>query len=933
MNPSSTWDSLIREENEQVTLRNTRALCLIAMSLVPACTVLDIFAYPHLWGHFFVVRALAAFLEMVLLTISYTAFGRSHYRVLMLIVPMVPVVSIAWMIYCTGDPASPYYAGLGACLVGVGFLFQWSAIESLVAVALTIGLYLVATVPLLWGDNVDTDTFGTFVNNGLFLLLNSIIIVTGSVVHHRIRRNELISRLKLSDSRKELESKNAQLVEMDRLKTDFFSNITHELRTPLTLMLAPLQSLMRRFSAAADPASSRYGREVGGIYQNALRLLKLINDLLELASLDSGRLKVKRSRISISRFVEHISDSVSKLAGRGGVVMKRRTDFPADDVEADEEKIEKILLNLLFNAVKFTPRGGSVTLVTRAEGAHVVFEVIDTGIGIAAQSLPYIFDRFWQGDSSVTKEHPGTGIGLSLVKELVTQMGGTVDAASEVGTGTIMTVRLPLVIREGMAMIGDFADIEAEVVKPAAEELLREADAASASPAAETNQEHDSTSADWIKSVYREAELTQAQYRGDSDEAGITAQDDAVPSGDRASLPLVLIVDDEEGMLKFMHSELEEKFRIVEAGDGEEALEKIQSHKPDLIIADYMMPKLDGLRLCQVVRQNTESRLLPVMLVTARSDEQVRLNALRNGANDVLVKPFSLTEFHTRVHNLVQNGLLQREVEARNEDLEKTLGQLRSAERELIQSEKMAALGILTGGIMHEINNPLNFTRSALYVLDRRASRLPGESGKSIADVVADLREGLNRISTIVSDLRIFCHPDAALRGACPASEPVQSAARLLIGPFKESGAQLTEDIPGDLVLRGDRNQLTLVFLNLMKNAIDAMQARHVADELPRINVSARLDGDSYVVMRVTDNGPGIPPDDLRKVFDPFFTTKAPGEGTGLGLSLCYRIVTAHGGTISVDSNPGDGASFTLRLPLGDPAKISEVKVEPVLTA
>ena len=228
----------------------------------------------------------------------------------------------------------------------------------------------------------------------------------------------------------------------------------------------------------------------------------------------------------------------------------------------------------------------------------------------------------------------------------------------------------------------------------------------------------------------------------------------------------------------------------------------------------------------------------------------------------------------------------------------------------------MAALGVLTGGIMHEINNPLNFSRSALYMLDRHTAKLPDTQRSSVSEIVTDLREGLTRIATIVSDLRIFCHPEVAVAGECSLSEPLQAAARMLAAPMRDAGVEFHINVPQDMTVRGDRNQLTLVFVNLIKNATDAIAAvKSSRADQAGVWVSATPWPGNRVSIEIQDNGPGIKKENMSRVFDPFFTTKAPGEGTGLGLALCYRIVTAHGGEISVTSNVGEGTVFNIILP------------------
>lgn len=919
MDIAPPWQVLLKEENQRLSLRNIRVLCLIAMTMVPLAVVLDYFAYNHLWPTFFMARALVSLIEIVLLGASYTALGQRHCRLLMLLVPLVPAVAIAWMIYCSGDPGSPYYAGLTLVLVGVGFLYQWSHVESMIAVGITSALYFAATVPLILSADLQHDSIGNFINNFVFLALNSIVIITGSLVHHRIRVREIVARYTLEENRKELEEKHLELIEMDRLKTDFFSNVTHELRTPLTLILAPLQRLLHPQPVGKTTAARLAGEdreEISGIYQNSLRLLKLINELLNLSSVDASRLRIEHREFSLDGLLDRITRTIRNVADKGGITLTQTRNFQCCTICGDEEKLEKILLNLLFNSVKFTPHGGRIVLKIEQRAAELVFEVADTGVGIPAGSLPFIFDRFWQADTSATRRHTGTGLGLSLVKEFAQAMDGSVEAESKVGQGTVIRVILPCLNENAVPSIGlKITDPESEL-------------------AADTGDTSDQSLAltSWIRSIHREADQAHVclPHKLETDSAGLETEAES----DRNSLPLVLIADDEPDMLRFMRRELEAKYRIVEAADGAAAHEAALRHRPDLVIADYMMPNLDGLALCRELRSSETSSMTPIMLVTARSDETVRLNALHLGANDVLVKPFSLSEFNSRVHNLVENRLLQNQVEARNVELEGALGELRAAERELVQSEKMAALGILTAGIMHEVNNPLNFVRSALYVLERRTSKLPAESSDEIKGMVADLREGVSRISTIVANLRGFSHPEELMAANCLISEPLESAVRLLAEPFRESSVVFENDVPETLTVRGDKNQLTLVFLNLLKNAIDALSTATISSGDPRqIRVSACAQGADQVEVSVTDNGPGIPTELLTHVFDPFFTTKAPGEGTGLGLSICYRIISAHGGSISANSQPGQGTQFSIRLARVPVVELGAREILPALSA
>ena len=259
--------------------------------------------------------------------------------------------------------------------------------------------------------------------------------------------------------------------------------------------------------------------------------------------------------------------------------------------------------------------------------------------------------------------------------------------------------------------------------------------------------------------------------------------------------------------------------------------------------------------------------------------------------------------------------------------LQETLDELRAAEQELVQSEKMAALGTLTNGLMHEINNPLNFAKSALYVLESGSDELPEELREEFGEFAGDIREGLDRIGSIVSDLRVFTRPETVSDADCAVSELANGALRILSGAVKEAGVEVLQDSAEEFAVCGDQSQLTLVFLNIIKNAIDAHEenrARRTGAAHVWITACAR---GTNVEVRIKDDGPGIPDGHLNQIFDPFFTTKPPGQGTGMGLSSVYRIVAAHGGTVHVRSYSEAGTEFVLRLPRA--TALSEPHPEP----
>ncbi len=253
----------------------------------------------------------------------------------------------------------------------------------------------------------------------------------------------------------------------------------------------------------------------------------------------------------------------------------------------------------------------------------------------------------------------------------------------------------------------------------------------------------------------------------------------------------------------------------------------------------------------------------------------------------------------------------QREVlEERNDELVITLTQLRETESQLFQSEKLASLGRMSAGIIHEINNPLNFTNQALFVLKKKSRHLPEAERESFERILTDVKEGIGRVSSIVSDLRGFSHPDGGSASIVSVADAVQNAARLMSNELKEHNVDFDAEVPENLNVTGDRNQLIQVLINLIQNAIDASKGRPE----PLITVHSTTGG-GRVCLHVRDNGCGIPPENLAKVFDPFFTTKEVGEGMGMGLSVSFRMMNQMKGGIDVTSEVGQGTEFTLWFP------------------
>ena len=874
-----------QNRRDQITYSTLATVLSIILNL--CCSVMDYFKYPDKVWLFFKVR-LCSMLLVVLVWIWFrSSFGRKHHRIFGVMWYASPLAIILWMIYDANDPVSPYYAGLNIVLLAVGLLSPWTYVQNLISALLVLVLYVVVCLCM-----ANPQPLSYLINNTTFLVLTAVIVVSGSVANARGRYREFELRWELDKSRRVVEESNKKLVELDQVKGRFFANISHELRTPLTLLLAPLETLLRRYNLDSETKDL-----LATMHSNGMRLLKLINDLLDLIRLESGRMEIKREPLEVADFVKGIASAARQVADDKRLRLETFIDPALASVLADRDKLEKILLNLVFNALKFTPSGGKVALRAEKLGQEFVLSVADTGMGISEKNLPHVFDRFWQADDSSKRKYQGVGIGLALVKELAEIQAGKVTLESQEGKGTTVTVRLPYQKAE-------------PAQKTEAEELAetgRRARSDAPYPAAETAAASGTvTSEEWLANLYRRAELFPAM-------TPLQGTLPPVETSRNGNLPTLLVADDEPDMLRFLRSQLSSHYRVFEAVDGQQAIEKASQFLPDIILLDMMMPEKDGLQACSEIRQRTPTQSIPIILLTARADEQTKLAALSAGASDFLAKPFSTTELHVRIKNLVESHQYQRKVSKQNQVLESTIEQLKETESLLVQTEKLASLGRMSAGIIHEINNPLNFATTGLYTLRNKGKHLAPEQQQEYQEILSDVEDGIKRVKNIVSDLRIFTHPDTESRDQVEVSEVVAMALRFLSNEWKDK-VHVHRQLAEHQTIWANKNKLIQVLVNLLQNSIYALQHKSFENEQPSIWLTGQLQNGKSI-LTVRDNGAGIGAEHLDKIFDPFFTTKDVGEGMGLGLSICYRIVQEFEGRISVRSERDKFCEFTLEFP------------------
>ncbi|MFD2519997.1 ATP-binding protein [Emticicia soli] len=418
----------------------------------------------------------------------------------------------------------------------------------------------------------------------------------------------------------EEERKRAQVLEeLDKAKTLFFSNISHEFRTPITLMLGPLEELLNKPDIHLSPYERQH---VEVTHRNALRLLKLVNTLLDFSRIESGRHQANFVPTDLSAYTKNLASNFRSVMEKAGLELIVVEDTVNTPVYIDKQMWEKIVFNLLSNAFKYTLKG-QVTVKISNNNEQAVLTVEDTGVGIPAKELPYMFDRFHRVQNTAGRTHEGTGIGLSLIKELVQLHKGQISVESEEGIGSKFTVSIPL------------------------------------------GKSHLS-----ITQIHENSEFTEAISNVYIDEAASFLQDiKKKPTNEKtkydASLPTILIVDDNTDMRQHIESIISTNYNTITAANGVEALRIITDQQPALVLSDIMMPVMDGIELLKVVKSDAAIAHIPIILITARAGEESRIEGYETGADDYMTKPFSANELLSRVKSQLKIARTRQEVEQR----------------------------------------------------------------------------------------------------------------------------------------------------------------------------------------------------------------------------------------------------------------------------
>jgi signal transduction histidine kinase len=596
------------------------------------------------------------------------------------------------------------------------------------------------------------------------------------------------------------------------------------------------------------------------VHRGALRLLKLVNTLLDFSRIEAGRIQATYVPTELASFTADLASTFRSAIEKVGVRLTVECRRLPEAVWVDREMWEKIVLNLLSNAFKFTFQG-EIAVTLRAEGGRAELSVRDTGTGIPQEELPRIFERFHRVKGAQGRSYEGSGIGLSLVRELARLHGGEVRVESALGRGTVFTVSVPF----GKAHLP--------------QERLGAASGLAPTPIG-------------AAAYAQEARGWLAQAIGSELALSAPPSDQARSSGaSSVSQGYVLLADDNADMREYVRRLLQGRYAVQAVENGLRALEAARARTPDLVLSDVMMPGLDGFGLLRELRADARTAQVPIILLSARAGEEAKIEGLEAGATDYLVKPFGARELLARVEGALRLG---RE-HARHARL---LRERADFEQHLI------------GIVSHDLRNPIGAILLGTTGLLRK-----GDLSERQAKIVERMHAAAERTHRMIRDLLDFT--EARLAGGIRIERRSTELHEVINGVLEEvaathPGREVQWSRCTDCRGEWDPDRLGQLVQNLLTNAL-----KYSPEGTP-VRMETRADEDS-VIVSVHNEGTPIPAERLERIFQPLQRatggTDLTGRSIGLGLYIVKQVVDAHGGAVSVQSTAQAGTTFSVRLP------------------
>lgn len=666
----------------------------------------------------------------------------------------------------------------------------------------------------------------------------------------------------------EQERKRAKaLAEIDHAKTQFFANVSHEFRTPLALMLGPVEAVL---STGPQELSDENREQIRIVRRNSLRLLKLVNSLLDFSRIEAGRAQAIFESTDLSTLTAELAGNFRSAIESAGMELIVDVASVGVDVYVDREMWEKIVLNLISNAYKFTMKG-RIEVHLRAQDGTIRLDVVDTGAGIPHDQVAHVFERFHRVEGAERRTHEGSGIGLTLVDEFARLHGGRAYVQSELGAGSRFTVEIARGTRH----------LDADRIRSPREDKQRESG----------------------RQAYTEEALRwKLPTSSEGNTRNGTGSNGSVEDASRSRRFRVLLAEDNADMQDYILRVIGDEYDVRRVGDGQEALEAIASERPDLLLSDVMMPRMDGITLVQKIRSNPETQALPIILLSARAGEEAKAEGIELGADDYLVKPFSPRELKARVRTHLELQALRAEITGHLE-FSRVAGALR-------ESEKLAVVGRLASSIAHEVNNPLEAVTNLIYLASG------AEDQAELKEYLETAQQELQRVSKITMQTLRF-HRQSTKPEVAELTEIAETVITLFAARFVNGRIAMERQFRSSGRITCRAADLRQVLVNLIQNALDATPSGGRVVLRVKDQTDWRT-GENAVRLTVADTGSGMSDDVRARIFEPFFTTKE-STGTGLGLWVSAEILKNHGATVRVRSkNTGavKGTAFSIVFPV-----------------
>eukprot|EP01133_Synstelium_polycarpum_P012305 gene12305-14432_t len=758
----------------------------------------------------------------------------------------------------------------------------------------------------------------------------------------------------ISRKNNELRKLYEKIKELDELKTQFFANVSHELRTPLTLITHPTEKLLK------DPTLSAQSKHyLDVIARNTRGLLKHVNNLLDISKLEAGKMELNYQMVDVGQAVGLVASCFELLARDKKLEFTIVTPKPNEALMAaiDADKINRAVTNLISNAFKFTPAGGHIRVALEKcemspgkPGFKV--SVSDTGPGVPDSMRSVIFERFRQVDGTSTRKHGGTGLGLSIVKEFIQLHGGTAQV--------IQSVSLPGKGAEFILCVPLSPDIESLAHKTGISD-----DNVVNNNNNNNNNNNEEMNVETMGSRFDPKMIAQQAAEELEERQGYTVDTMDLSNPLMVTRPLILVVEDNVEMNRFIAEMLATRYRVITALDGIEGLEALKTNLPDLIVTDCMMPRMSGDEMVAEIRNHAEYDNIPILILTAKADENLRVKLLTNGVADYVNKPFSAEELTARVSNLVEmkkaKQVLQEELKTANNDLGELIGNIATKKRDLqcLVTELNKERQLLAQSarykdeflmnLSHELRTPLNGILGWSQVL--RLEPNPDEMRQGL-ESIERCANAQNQLVNDLLDMSLIIGGKINVSlETVNLSSVVEAAVVPLLVQARARGVlletKITDSIQG--VIRGDADRLQQVVWNLVSNAIKFSNEGAVVNvslgveqgpskvhgtcpqDQSKIAAIASISRDLWARITVTDHGKGISSDFLPHVFERFrqadcSSTRSYG-GLGLGLSIVSNIVDLHDGYVCAESQgEGYGSQFSVFLPIEQPGELKRLR-------